>query len=162
MAQNVEVGLTSLAEKKKKRYVRAISDVSGSIAGRYWPHRNFRLEYCILNLLGTTFSRKFIKAPFFTNSENKNRNFTVIFTVYFHWEISIIHRKAYKKATFIFQGNKGTGVISPPPWEGLNICKWRFHVTLYRLKYLDIQNFPGLYVFSFLKFNPSSSGLFHP
>ena len=32
MAQNVEVGLTLRAEKK--RYVRAISDVSGSIAGR--------------------------------------------------------------------------------------------------------------------------------
>ena len=31
MAQNVEVGLTSRAEK---RYVSAISDVSGSIAGR--------------------------------------------------------------------------------------------------------------------------------
>ena len=32
MAQNVEVGLTSLAEKN--RYVSAISDVSGSMAGR--------------------------------------------------------------------------------------------------------------------------------
>ena len=32
MAQNVEVGLMSRAEKK--RYVSTISDVSGSIAGR--------------------------------------------------------------------------------------------------------------------------------
>ena len=56
-----------------------------------------RLKYYILNLLGKTFSREFIKTPFFTNRENKNRNFTVIFTVYFHWEISMIHRKAYKK-----------------------------------------------------------------
>ena len=32
MAQNVEVGVTSRA--KKKRYVNAISDVIGSIAGR--------------------------------------------------------------------------------------------------------------------------------
>ena len=76
----------------KKRYVSAISDISGSIAGR-----NFRLGYCMLNLLGKTFSWEFIETLFFTNIENKNRNFTVIFTIYFHWEISIIHRKAYKK-----------------------------------------------------------------
>ena len=58
---------------------------------------NFRLEYYILNLLDKTFSREFIKPQFFTNSENKKRNFTVIFTIHFHWEISVIHRKAYKK-----------------------------------------------------------------
>ena len=51
-----------------------------------WPVLSF---YC----LGKTFSRKFIKSPFFTNSENKNRTVTI----YFHWEISIFHRKAYKK-----------------------------------------------------------------
>ena len=34
MAQNMEVGLTLRAEKKKKRNVSAISDVSRSIAGR--------------------------------------------------------------------------------------------------------------------------------
>ena len=33
----------------------------------------------ILNLLGKTFSRKFIKSPFFTNSGNKNRTSTVYF-----------------------------------------------------------------------------------
>ena len=99
MAQNVEVDLTSRAENK--RYVSAISDVSGSIAGRYWPRRNFRLEYYILNLLGKTFCREFIKTLFFTNSENKNRYFTVISTVYFNWEISIIQRKAYKNNFFL-------------------------------------------------------------
>ena len=35
-------------------------------------------------LLGKTFSQEFIKTLFFTNSENKNHNFTVIFTIYFH------------------------------------------------------------------------------
>ena len=44
----------------------------------------FQTRILHLNLLGKTFSREFIKTPFFTNSENKNRNFTAIFTVYFH------------------------------------------------------------------------------
>ena len=114
MAQNVEVGLTSRAEKK--RYISAISDVSGSIAGRQLPRRNFRLEYYILNLLGKTFSREFIKTPFFTNSEYKNGNVTVIFTVYFHWKISITHRKAYKKMVLYY-------------WRSLRLVQNTEHLT---------------------------------
>ena len=92
MAQNVEVGLTSSAEK---RYFCA-SDISGSITGRWWPRRNFRLEYYILNLLGKTFCREFIKTPLFFQTV-KIKIVITYFHVYFHWEISVIHRKAYKK-----------------------------------------------------------------
>ena len=40
---------------------------------------NLRQVYYILILSGKTFSEKFIKSPFFTNNENKNRTFTFYF-----------------------------------------------------------------------------------
>ena len=42
-------------KNKKKRYVRAINDIIGSIAGQLWPRRNFRLEYYILKPFGQDF-----------------------------------------------------------------------------------------------------------
>ena len=59
------------ARVQEKRYVNAISDVSGSI----------RQVYYILNLLGTI-SRQFMKSPVFY-SENNNRIFSLLFSLLF-------------------------------------------------------------------------------
>ena len=78
--QNVEAGLTSRAEKTlhqrnewRQRFDR----------GTLMASPKFQIRLLQFKLLGKTFSREFIKTPFFANSENKNRNFAVIFTVYF-------------------------------------------------------------------------------
>ena len=68
MAQNVEVGLTSRAEKTLRQRIKWRQRFD---RGTLMARRNFRLEYYRLNLLGKTFSREFIETSFFTNSENK-------------------------------------------------------------------------------------------
>ena len=72
MAQNVEVGLTSRAEKtlRQRNKWRQRFD-----RGTLMASLKFHNRILYLNLFGQTFSREFIKSLFFTNIENKDRKF---------------------------------------------------------------------------------------